>query len=280
MNKTSFLFFLLVTGINAFADDGWQIHWHRGHELYWNREFVEAAVEFDRAVGLMNGDELEKYPYVLVNRAENNFSLENASNVLEDTERALKSAHLTEHERLTCSLHRLSAFTQNGDYEAALQEYNDIIESPLFPKYDFFKEKIIIRNIPDCACFKTVAKEFLLSEFCAEATDIHDYESLWVVDVTKDCLPDSNKRPVSEAVKDCCKRCNSLSAEAQILCGSLPNTSPNVLSCKAICIMFVEGLRQSCESCCHQGDSKAKCSKYFEGWKEEFKNRNPQCPSP
>ncbi len=107
----SVLILLLST---VFAEENWQNHWHMGCDLFYSHQFEDASLEFDLAINLLSEEELQNYPYVLINRAENNYFLQNYADVMQDTEKALKSEKLTDYERLTCGLRRISVFAKCG----------------------------------------------------------------------------------------------------------------------------------------------------------------------
>jgi hypothetical protein len=59
------------------------------------------------------------------------------------------------------------------------------------------------------------------------------------------------------------------------ICGRFPN-----YICKTACALFIELLRQICESCCYNGSYEDKCWEKFSFWKDDFHDRNPACPHP
>ena len=192
MRKLFCLLFITVF-FTSFADN-WRSHWQNGLSLSSKSLFVEAKSEFDEAVALMEEKDLEKYPFVLVHRAENDRFLGNNEKALHDTEIALQSKNITQEERLICGLTRISIFAKIGEEQRALDEYKKyVIDCPLFPKYDFLEEMIIIRNIPSCECYKKLSRDFILAEYCENEKDLHEYGSTWIVDITKK--------------RSCCQQC-------------------------------------------------------------------------
>ena len=83
--KVCFLLILTLLVSNCFANETWQHHWEIGREHFAHLQHQEGAAELDRAINLMSLEEQEKYPYVLVDRAENNYYLQKYWEVLEDT---------------------------------------------------------------------------------------------------------------------------------------------------------------------------------------------------
>ena len=280
----------------CYADNNWQDHWHKGCDYFSNSQYQNASLEFDQAILILSEEEQNQYPYVLVYRAESDYFLKNYERILLDTEKALKSNNLTENERLTCGMRRIAVFMQLGDENASVEEYKRyIIGCPLFPKYDYSKEKIIIRNIPDCAFYKESTKQLMISQFCENENDISEYGNMWIINITKNCecskdiqnmessLPvlEVAQRGPAEA-QACCNTVNKLAVAANVICGcvSTPFGPVTSTTCKVACALFVEGVRQASEWCCNNGGVEEKCWKKFETWKVNFKEKNPKCPRP
>lgn len=73
-----------------------------------------------------------------------------------------------------------------------------------------------------------------------------------------------------EQVRGCCNSCSSLATCADIACVAAPFG--------AVCIFFVEQVKQMCERCCYMG--MRECLDGFKNWKIDFQNSNPKCPKP
>lgn len=295
--KRSLCLFIMFLHSICFANGSWQQFWEKGHSYLSNSQYQEAALEFDQAITLMSEEEMEKFPYVLVDSSENDYFQQNYARVIENTEKALISKNLTDDERLTCGMRRLAAFLQLGEEDSAVETYKKyIIGCPLFPKYDYFKEKIVIRNIPNCDYYKSCTKDRILSRFCQHEEDIHDYGNTWIINVTKDCnsYPDHQNTTESnllleqnlrtpEQIQACCNTCNKLATAANFICSCLPIPPQlggpiTAATCRFACIILVEDLRQDCENCCH--NTEGKCWNTFESWKSQFKKENPRCGRP
>ena len=299
MQKLLCVLFIFLFSTCFAQNKNWQHHWHNGRSYCFQGQYLEASSEFDLAVDMMSEIELERCPFVLVDRAENDYYLGYDLKVFQDTENALKSTNLTDQERLICGLRRISILSKNGEDTRALDEYRKyIINCPLFPKYDFSEEKIIIRNVLDCNCYKNSSKQLMLSEFCEKEEDIHEYGSTWVVDITKknkSCCSECSESKAEhihspcisqerngDQIQGCCNTCNKLAVAASVICGclSIPTGPLSSIACKVACSVFVEEIRQVCERCCHNGGIEGKCWKKFETWKSDFKQKNSNCPHP
>lgn len=240
----------------------------------------------------MSEKEQVEYPYVLVDRAESEFFLNDYIKVMEDTDKALSSQHLTDYERLECGLKRIAVHMQLDQEDEAVEEYKKyIIGCPLFPKYDYFQEKIIIRNLPDCNLYKNFTKERMIAQYCKGEEDIHEYGNTWIINRTKLYNDDLNDRQnkelevrTSQQIEACVNSCNTLAVAADFCCYILP--APPILggpitttACRFACVALVERLRQDCENCCYNTD-KSCANKTFESWKQRFIDENPRCGKP
>lgn len=283
---------LLLSGLTFFytlsltGQTDWESHWNNGLAYYEEQCYLEASKEFDQAINMMSDQELQEFPFVLSDRAENDFFLGNDLRVLEDTEKALNSNNLTDYERLNCGIKRIAILSRQGEDEAASEEYKKyIIGCPLFPKYSFSNEKIIIRNIPDCECYKNLSKQLMLSQFSTKESDIQDFGNTRIINISKDliCLPckESQMRNQKQ-VQGCCNTCNKLAIASASVCGciSVPFGPITCGVCRTACLIFVEEIRQLCEWCCQNGGLGGKCWEQFETWKIDFHQKNPDCPQP
>lgn len=290
MKKYLFLAIMFLSSL-CIANENWQQHWEHGKEYLTNLNYEEAVLELDLAVNLMSKEELAEYPYVLIDRAESDYFLKNYIKVIESTDRALLSSHLTDQERLECGMKRIAAYMQLNQESYAIEEYKKyIIGCPLFPKYNKFEDKIVIRNLPECECYKDYAKQFMMSKYCENESDIRTYGDMWIVNITKkcDCMKNllitsrTSKRSPAE-IEGCCNTCNRLATTANFICGCLP-IPPQLggpitkTACRLACVLLVETLREDCESCCY--NEEGVCWSCFETWKEKFKKKNPNCGSP
>lgn len=276
----------LPTCFPAYAET-WKTHWQEGLHYYSLEKNQDAAMEFDQAINLIAEEDRASFPFVFVDCAENDYILQNYEKVMLNTEIALKSQNLTDHERLTCGLRRIATFVRLNDEDSAIQEYKKyIIGCPLLPKYDYSDDKIIIRNMLSCDYYKTATRNRLISKYCINPENIHEYNDKWIIDVTKKCscgcsIIKAKKSP--QEIEACCNTCNKLAIASNFICCCLsmpPQLGGPITAnaCKLLCIALVEDIRQECERCCKFSDGK--CWGNFETWKEQYKKENPGCGCP
>lgn len=155
---------LCILPTMCFANENWQDHWHCGQALYEEKQYSLAAIEFNRAIDMMSEEEQEIHPAVLVDRAENNYYLQNYSQVFLDTEKALKSKYLTEYEKFTCGSRRSATFYFTGAEDKAMEEYEKYVSnSPIFPKFDRVSKKLVIRA-QDYHLYKDVSDLVMIAD--------------------------------------------------------------------------------------------------------------------
>lgn len=295
--------FILFTPLSASED--WQYYWHEGVELQAIQQYDEASTQFEMALSMMSTEEIDLFPFVMVSKIENDFILQNDLLVLEETQSILDSKHLTDYERLICGVRRISIFMKLGNEEAAVEEYKKyVVGCPLLPTYHHTENKIIIRNMIDCDCFKTFVKQSMLVHFCESEKDIHEHGNLWIINITKTLAKDedflasksarikiddgkrgqaNSQRRTAEQIEACCNTCDLIGAGAAVVCGCL--AVPEVLAgpwtsvaCTACCLVFIEKLSQDCKDFCKRQPGQYPST--FEAWKAQFNTQYPSCPYP
>jgi tetratricopeptide (TPR) repeat protein len=164
----------------------WRSHFEKAIECCTQKNYLEADQEFEKTLKLISKEDLEKYPHILLARSENDTALGNYNRILEDTDQILQSKFLNQYERLECGIKRVLAYNKLGQEENAVIEYQKhIIDSPLMPKVEHFKDKIMITNVPNHSLLKKNLKDFMLSKYSKEDEDFHDLGNVLILDITK-----------------------------------------------------------------------------------------------
>lgn len=290
MQKTIILIFCFFFS-SCLAESDWRNLWHKGVDYLYQCEHQEASHEFDQAVALMSEEDLALHPYVLVARTQSSYVLNDYAMVLKDTELALESKHLTNYERLVCGIRRIAVFMKLGDEATAVEEYKKyIIDCPLFAKWEYFEDKIIIRNVPDCKCYQSYIKERIMADYCEKEEDICKYGNMWIVNISKEkqleisTLRAQRRKRSPEEIRACCKTCGRCAAAADSICQCLAAGAGMVggnwtmAACTVVCINMVEDIRQQCENNCY-GDFE-KPWEDFETWKVQYEKTYRLCPQP
>lgn len=280
-------FLLSLTFLCHSTENEWQDSWLLGLELLDNQEYAEAKNFFATAVTNMSKEELQQMPDVLIYLAQTNYMLNDFEQTLLLAKELLTLYNLSDLQRLICGNLVISSLWNEGREEEAIDAYSEyIIDSPLAPKCFFKEDKIIINNVPSCSVYKKPVKSLLTDEFCKSKEDFKEYGNIWVFNVTKNCKCknlESNsyskrvedKKRTPEAIRGCCNTCSTLAVGGGLVCGKVPHWV-----CKSACFLFIETIRQICESCCYNGGYDEKCWTRFSFWKDDFHDKNPNCSHP
>lgn len=252
-----------------------------------NHEYEESKKMFAAAVIQVPEEELRRTPDVLIYLAQANYMIDDFEQTLVITKELLAFHNLSDQQRLICGNLFVSSLWNQGREEEAIIAYSEyIIKSPLAPKCFFKEDKIIINNVPSCSIYKKSVKSLLANEFCKSKEDFREYGNIWVFNVTKKCkckklelssyskrVDDKKRTP--EAIRGCCNTCSTLAVGGGLVCGRVPHWV-----CKSACFLFIETIRQICESCCYNGGYDEKCWERFSFWKDDFHDKNPNCSHP
>lgn len=147
--------------------------------------------------------------------------------------------------------------------------------SPNFPKLEFSKEKLVIRNMPKSNCYKKLAKAFLLSsEICESENDIIELESGIMIAKRKtvDCgcgCQDTkqavgpqkvNKLNNQKNIDNCKYWCDKCALGRIAWCAKVFKR----WDCQTGCIFAVDLIKDGCHWCCSGGNFYKKCVEPFE----------------
>lgn len=67
----------IIFSLSCHSNEEWHSHWEQGQNYFSKFQYQATSSEFDQAIHLMSDEDLRNYSYVLLNRAENDYSLEN-----------------------------------------------------------------------------------------------------------------------------------------------------------------------------------------------------------
>lgn len=138
------------------------------------------------------------------------------------------------------------------------------------------KDRIIIRNVPDCQCYKDIVRAFLLgSGICEKDSDIIELNSGMIIAERKKCycqysartggrlpvqiIQEANQRK-QNAIQDCKWWCDKGALGWTALCVKYFKR----WECQTSCIYAVDFVKDGCYWCCSEGDFYEKCIKPFD----------------
>lgn len=150
--------------------------------------------------------------------------------------------------------------------EQALTDYDEFKRiSPNFPKVEFSKERVIIRNMPDCKCYKAIVNSLLVkSGICEKESDIQMLQSGICIAKRKPCQCEdgkTNEKAIRADNEEECKYwCDKLALAGKTWCGKAFKR----WDCQTGCLYAVEVIKDICHWCCKGGNFYKKCVKPFE----------------
>lgn len=168
----------------------WQDYWVKAVESCHEKDYIAAIEMFDLAVDCMEKEEDLDHPYVYVDRARLNLLLEKNELAIADLDKALANSKITQREKSRAAISRMIAKTRLGIDKGVLEDLHLFAEnSENKPIVERTKEKIIIRNAPDCSCYrKLMTCYFIHSGVCESKNDIQMLNSgIWLVKKRNGC---------------------------------------------------------------------------------------------
>ncbi len=293
---TCVLAFVALT-LHAHADT-WQNHWERAVENCGGKNYKAAETEFGLAILSLETNNDESHPHVYVDRARLYLLQDRYTESLIDLNKALESKHLMNTDRIRGLVTRIFTCVNLQMDDQVLADYDAFkAMSPNFPKVEFTNESVVIRNMPNSNCYRSLAKAFLISsEICESETDIKELDSgimiakrkivvdsgcpcdvernLAILGSQKPARPAPQKplRPNNEQQNppkpsndqqnaDNCKWwCDKCAIGGIAWCAKVFKR----WDCQTGCIFAVDLIKDGCYWCCSSGSFYQKCVKPFE----------------
>lgn len=158
----------------------WQTFWQRALEEKTDPQ--EALILLEKALCLMTEKEIQETPALVVEQVNLLSRLKNYPKVLEASEKVILSQQISDYQRLNLGILRFSAYTNIGDENSALKEFEKYItHSPIMPKYEFLDDLIIIKNIPDNETLQNQIQHFMVNNYGILEEDISKYDGVWFI---------------------------------------------------------------------------------------------------
>lgn len=257
MKKLLCLFVCFFTA-SVFAN--WEEAWSQGVRYAENADYPAAEKAFSLAIANLQGSDHDS---IYIDRAEIYNLQDNYTEALFDLNKALSSKHLSNEERLRGLFARITAHCNLKMEQQVLADFEAFKAAyPNFPTVEYTEDNFIIHNVPDCSCYKRLAKALLVaSEICEKESDIHMLDGMCIAKrkIFNNKMI-ANSRRCSECVNDCkfwCDKCALIGIEWCV----------NVYKgykCQKSCLCAVDLIRDKCNWCCRKGHSDKKCVRPFE----------------
>lgn len=243
------------------------------------KEYEPAKEMFDLAIYSMEESEDLEHPNVYVDRARLNLLLENNELALEDLDKALSNEKITKREKSRAAISRMIARSRLGMDSGVLEDLKLFAEnSENKPTFEKTQKNIIIRNVPDCSCYKNLMTcYFIHSGICLSKNDIQKLKSgIWIVKkncgcktcddiLNSDRLCDAcgsiiRAQNTKEKIDSCKGWCDRMAIAGAGWCGK----SFKKLLCQTACGWAVYEIQQGCYWCCEGDGFYKRCVKPFE----------------
>lgn len=196
---------------------------------------------------------------------------------LKDLDIAIAQGSLEGSDILRCSVTRILANCNLGNQDAAMIEmrnYKNIyVNAPIL---QITETEVIIRNLPECECYRSLAKDLFISIGMVDSeSDISFLKSgimvakrsLKKTDCNCGC---DNQKPVKkwqivQQPEDCRNWCERCSVVAACWCGK----TFREWRCQAACLLATQLIKEVCNTCCDGAGFWENCVKPFEdvAWK-------------
>lgn len=269
-----FITSMLVT-VGCFASE-WQDHWESAVEYCGGKKYEAAETEFNLAIASLEHKQDDSHPHVYVDRARLYMLLDRHTEALVDLNKALASSKLKDHDRIRGLVTRIFTCSNLQMEDQVLADYDEFKSlSTDFPKVEFTKDKVIIRNVPKGNCYKKLTTAFLVgSEICENEADIKFLDSGIMIAKRKvcNCGCDKSKemsmmakmggpKAVNQQNVDNCKwYCDKAALAGVAWCAKVFKA----WHCQTGCIFAVDLIKDGCHWCCKDGSFYQKCIKPFE----------------
>ncbi len=164
---------LLTTSVQA---DSWQKHWAIAVENSELKNNDVAEREFSESIRLIEEAGDFSKAYVYTDRARFYALLERYDDALNDVNKALNfKDKLSTTELVKAIVTRIYIYTSLRDQENALKDHDWLSQvNPNKAEFEYSEESVIVRNVPECECYKKFLKLlFVANGTCESEDDIH-----------------------------------------------------------------------------------------------------------
>lgn len=211
--------------------------------------------------------------HVYVDRARLYLILGRYEEALIDLNKAISNPNLKKKELTRALVSRICAKSNLGITEGILEDLSSFAESqPTFPEIEFTEKHIIIRNVTDCECFRSIVSKFIIQAgYCKSINDIKMLDSgNWIIERVGKCNCESNPQGfkdisiqahTEQRPSSCHEWCDYFAIAGSAWCAKVFKR----YDCQVGCLAAVEMIKKRiCYPCCANGDFYKTCIKPFE----------------
>jgi hypothetical protein len=235
---------LFASASSLNASEQWKEHWVKSQDSYKAKDAPWALCEIMMALGAMTQQELYENVWVFIDRANIYYALDRYEDALDDADYVLSKNNITKIERERALLARIFCLYKLKQYDEV-----NIAEAELervhgaYPIIEDGETYIIIRNVPECDCYKKMMSTiFLKSGVCESEKDITFSNGIGMIKKKVTYLCQQEK----DSIATCKKWCDEVADGAIGYC----NHKFGNFACLLVCQQIVKGLKNGCYWCC------------------------------
>lgn len=267
MKKIFLAFFMLLS--NTIYADSWQEYWVKAVENCETKNYKEAMHYFDASINWIVSKNIDNAYHVYVDRARLYLLLEGYEEALFDINLAIAGGKLSNIDMTRALVTRITALTNlNRNPQQRAQDTIDLEKyDPNRPTEEITPDHIILRNIPECSCYrKMMTTYFIGSGICEKESDIQILKSNIMIVKRKKCPKGvkcdcfNPKSGSMQAQENCEWYCDFTSNAGHAYCARTFKTG----KCVAACCAAVDYIRKKCYWCCAGGEFYKNCIEPFE----------------
>jgi hypothetical protein len=236
------------------------------------KNFCDAEALITRAIDMIEQNCIEA-PYVYIERARIRIILNKNTEALEDLNYILTCKNVNLSDKSNMLILRHIACNACGIFEDAQNSWEEYKACNVMPEYDETDEYLVIRNMPNCSCYrKLIVGYHLEMGICKNLSDIKMIdENTCIINKTigisvfegwkEDNLITIKVLGGDHPAEDDCEGwCDYMAIVGDGWCGATFKTPP----CIAACCMAVEFIKKKlCYRCCTNGEFYRNCIEPF-----------------
>lgn len=260
---------LISTSLNAY----WEDHWIKAVNLCNEKCFDQAENEFDECIAELESQRNESHPNVYVDRGRLCYLKGKNEKALLDLNKAL-SFELSQEEKERAIVTKIMVCALLKMDEDVLRGLDSLKQFSSYPKEEITEKHIIIRNIPNCKCFRNIMSSYFIdSGVCESKNDIQILPTgIMIIERKDDSSEFSDSCSAPEILNStfyikkgndeatCINYCSKGAVAGAAFCAGTFKTR----RCQAACCVAVDMIKDRCNWCCGGGGFYKRCIEPFE----------------
>lgn len=277
--KKLILTLILFLSLNSSIHAEWKDDWALAVQMCQEGNYEEAEKKFTKCILDFESSSNITRPHIYVDRARLYLLQNRYEEALKDLDIAINNPNLTKKELTRALVSRICAKSNLGISDGIVDDLTAFHESQAAPQeMEFTKKHIIIRNVPECECFKDIMSNFAVrAGYCKSVSDIKMLNSgTWIIERTDTCDCGCGKSfkglslSSSNEPGSCVEWCDYCAIAGSAWCAKIFKR----YDCQVGCLSAVELIkRHICYPCCRSRNFYETCVKPFEDILAHMGNR-------